>query len=292
MMIADGVKTRHGCVVVPRELFGYEVVDFVGEGAGSLIYLVAQPGSGQVYALKQVIRRQEKDTRFFEQIENEFEVSRRFEHPVLRKSFELLDNRTMLRKASEAALLMEMFDGSQLQPSGLRDLVATAECFIQVARGLAYLHGLGYAHCDLKPSNILVNSAGEAKIIDFGQACKLGSIKERIQGTPDFIAPEQVKCEPVTTRTDVFNLGATLYWAITERSIPTLYTINKGENSFLLDDVIPTPRQIHSQVPEALSNLVMECVRTNPAKRPADMHELRRRLEIVHHVVSRQMAVA
>ena len=77
---------------------------------------------------------------------------------------------------------------------------------------------------------------GEVKVIDFGQSCRIGTVKERIQGTPDYIAPEQVARRPITSQTDVFNLGATLYWALTGQDIPTLYTVNKkGENSFLLD---------------------------------------------------------
>jgi eukaryotic-like serine/threonine-protein kinase len=292
MLIADAVKTSQGCVVMPHELFGYEVVDFIGEGAGSLIYLVAHRRTQQVHALKHVVHRHEKDERFFEQLRNEFEVSRQFKNPVLRKSLELLDNHTLLRKATEAALVMELFDGSPLNPVKSGYLTAVVEYFIQVARGLGSLHSLGFAHCDLKPGNILINSVGEVKIIDFGQACPLGTIKERIQGTPDFIAPEQVKRQPVTIRTDIFNLGATFYWALTGRNVPTLYTIKKGENSFLLDEAFASPREINPEVPQPLSNLVMECVRTNPLKRPADMHELRRRLELAHHVVSRQMAVA
>jgi eukaryotic-like serine/threonine-protein kinase len=145
------------------------------------------------------------------------------------------------------------------------------------------MHNLGYVHCDLKPNNILIDAAGKAKVIDFGQTCPVGTAKKRIQGTPDFIAPEQVKCDPVTIRTDVFNFGATLYWALAGRSLPTLFTIKKSENSFLFDDIMPTPASLNPRVPESLSNLVMECVKTNPAKRPADLKEVARRLEIIRH---------
>jgi len=145
---------------------------------------------------------------------------------------------------------------------------------------------MGYAHCDIKPNNILRNEKGRVKIIDFGQSCKIGTIKERIQGTPDYIAPEQVARRPVTVQTDVFNLGATLYWSLTGRHIPTLYTVNKkGENSFLLDTRINSPSDLNNKVPAALSNLVMECVATRPQKRPDDMDQVQMRLELARHIL-------
>jgi eukaryotic-like serine/threonine-protein kinase len=276
---------------MPAELFGYEVIDFVGEGAGSVIYAVSSRESGQLYALKHVVKRREKDERFFEQLRNEFEVASELSHPALRRAIELKDNGGLLRKPTEMILVMEMFDGTPLDARKPVAAHATIGTFIQVARGLAALHAAGFLHCDLKPANVLVNDGGEAKVIDFGQACRPGTIKERIQGTPDFIAPEQVKRQPVTARTDVFNLGATMYWTLSRRSIPTLYTLNRGENSFLVDDRIASPREIEPAVPEPLSNLVMECVRTNPERRPADMRELARRLEIVEFA-ARRAAVA
>src|SRR5438309_1276541 len=87
-----------------------------------------------------------------------------------------------------------------------------------------------YVVSDLKTNNILVGPDGKVKVIDFGQACKTGTCKERIQGTPDYIAPEQVKREAVTFRTDVFNFGATMYWTVTGQKIPTLFTLKKDEN--------------------------------------------------------------
>jgi serine/threonine-protein kinase len=289
MVGTASVATRSGGAKSKRSIFGYEVLDFIGEGAGSQIYLVAEPASGQVYALKYVVRKQEKDLRFFEQLRNEFEVGQSFSNQALRKSIHYRDNRSMLRGPSEGMLLMELFDGTPLERMKAPLCIDTAlRIFLQVARGLEALHAGGFVHCDLKPNNILVASAGTVKIIDFGQACKIGSIKERIQGTADYIAPEQVKCEPITARTDVFNFGATLYWALVGKTIPTLFTVKRGANSFLLDQAIPSPRDVNAQVPESLSKLVMECVRTNPAKRPEKMSEVALRLEIAQHLLNRQ----
>ena len=276
---------------MPRKVFDFEIIDCIGQGAGSLIYVVSHEQTRQLYALKHVIKRDEKDARFLDQLENEYEISRQFTHPALRRSIEMHDDRTMFRKPNQAALVMELFDGESLESRHGGDVLETIQIFTQVAKGLGALHAMGYAHCDLKPNNILVNSNGDVKIIDFGQACRLGSVKERIQGTPDFIAPEQVRRDSITARTDVFNFGATLYASLTGRNIPTLYTVKKGDNSFLVDDVIPSPREVEPEVPEQLSNLVMECIRTSPSKRP-EIADVIRRLEVLEFSARRRAAVA
>jgi serine/threonine-protein kinase len=288
----SGENSVSSSSAMPKSLFGYDVLDFIGEGAGSMIYAVSRPESGQIYALKHVTRKNDKDVRFIEQVENEFEVSKKFAHPGLRRSVDVKVLHSLLRKPTEAALVMELFDGIPLEAADMRDVGKTVDIFIQVAEALDSMHSLGYVHCDLKPNNILVDNVGTAKVIDFGQACKVGTAKKRIQGTPDFIAPEQVKCDPVSIRTDVFNFGATLYWALCGRSLPTLFTIKKSENSFLFDDIMATPASLNPRVPESLSNLVMECVKTNPLKRPADLKEVGRRLEIMRHAMRKQQARA
>jgi serine/threonine-protein kinase len=187
--------------------------------------------------------------------------------------------------------VLELFDGVSLERRPPHSMGHLVEVFIQTADALGALHALGYVHCDLKPNNILIDAGRRVKVIDLGQAAKAGTAKSRIQGTPDYIAPEQVKCLPVTPQTDVFNLGATMYWALCGgKRMPTLFNIGKGENSFLLDVAIPKPHECNRLVPEQLSNLVMECVRTSPSKRPADMTELSRRLEIILHVIRKQQA--
>ena len=130
------------------------------------------------------------------------------------------------------------------------------------------------------------------KVIDLGQAAKQTTVKKRIQGTPDYISPEQVQCGPVTFRTDVFNLGATMYWALAGTKLPTLYTVKKKENSFLLDARIDPPHAINKTVPEPLGNLVMECVKTSPVKRPKNMNEVANRLETMRHMIVKSMSPA
>jgi serine/threonine-protein kinase len=144
-------------------------------------------------------------------------------------------------------------------------------------------------HCDLKPINIICTRSAQIKIIDFGQSCKIGTVKERIQGTPDYIAPEQVMRQPVTQQTDVFNLGATMYWTVTGRHIPTLYTVNKkGENSFLLDTRIDAPIDINPRTPQGLSNVIVESISTRASKRPSDMDAVLQRLELAKYMLMKE----
>jgi len=271
----------------PTRIFDYEIIERIGEGAGSTIYAVTHPETRQIYALKHVVRKTEKDIRFIEQLENEFSIGKNLTHPNLRRLVDYKESRSILFKVTDAVLVMELFDGTPLEhfiPRGIPAIIAVA---IKTAQAIDAMHKAGVVHCDLKPNNILINSSGDLKVIDLGQACPVGTKKRRIQGTPDYISPEQVKCQPVDGRTDIFNFGATFYWALCGKKLPTLFTIKKDENSFLVDDQLPSPMMINPVVPEILSNFIMECVRTNPSKRPADMAEVTRRLEIIEHKIMR-----
>lgn len=272
-----------------QKLLHYDVLERLGEGARSTIYLVQDPSTRQLYALKHVVRSEQKDLRFIEQMEAEYEISRQFTHTNLRRSYDLKIVKTMLLKVSEAFMVMELVNGKPLDVKPPTELMDICDTFIQAAEGLKAMNNMGYAHCDIKPNNIMRDDSGKVKVIDFGQSCKIGTVKERIQGTPDFIAPEQVARKPITVQTDVFNLGATIYWVLTGKHIPTLYTVNKkGENSFLLDTRIDSPQDLNPKVPVALSNLVLECVSTRQQKRPADMDAVIQRLELAKHILTKQ----
>jgi len=272
----------------PATIGGYEIIRLIGEGAGSQIYAASDPNTRQVYALKHVIRKNDKDLRFVEQLETEHEVGKQVRHTGLRRTFDLKINKNILFKVTEGILIMELFDGRPLEFNVPKTHVGMVDVFIKTADALDALHVLGYVHCDLKPNNILINDKGDIKVIDLGQAAKSGTAKSRIQGTPDYIAPEQVKCQPVTFKTDVYNFGATMYWTLTGgQKLPTLYTLKRSENSLLVDDLLPSVKKVNPSVPEPLSNLVMECVRVNPVKRPKGMTDIARRLEIMRHALTK-----
>lgn len=275
-----------------QRLLNYEVLERLGEGARSTIYAVSDPATQKVYALKHVMRENPKDIRFVEQMETEFEISRQFNHPNLRKSYHLEVRKTLLLKVVEAYLVMELFDGKALDVELPGTLPEILDTFIQAAEGLKAMHQMGYVHCDIKPNNILRDTSGHVKVIDFGQSCRIGTIKERIQGTPDYIAPEQVARKAVTQQTDIFNLGATLYWALTGRHIPTLYTTSKKENSLLSDELFQKPQLLNPFVPEVVSNMVMDCIATRPSRRPPDMDVIIQKLEIGKHLYLKNRAAA
>jgi eukaryotic-like serine/threonine-protein kinase len=251
------------------------VVDRIGVGAASTIYAVTEPRTHQLYALKHVVRKAEKDIRYIDQVENEYNISKQFRHPGLRRSFDFKTaRRGLFGPLTEAALVMELVHGWPINESPPGDIPSVVDCFIQTAAALESMHKLKLVHCDLKPSNIMRDPHGKVKVIDFGQACPVGTEKPRVQGTPDFIAPEQVRLKPVTVRTDVYNFGATLYWALTGQRIPTLYTIAKADRHVLKEQQYPSPVDVNPSVPPQLSKLVMECIRYRPAERPGDMQEV------------------
>ena len=272
----------------------YKVVDYLGQGARSNILLVTDEQNGQKYALKRVFKRTTNDQRFIEQTETEFEASRDFQHPVLRKSYSLRRIRRWLRLV-EVQLLMEYFSGRTLEEfvttAMLPQLVAI---FVKVADGLLSLHQLGWVHADIKPNNILVSGeTQEVRIIDFGQSCRIGAIKKRIQGTPDYIAPEQVRRLPLDQRTDVFNLGATMYWMLTEKPWPTLVQGNQlrpGQrlaHNHQAEAVAKPPHEVNDQVPPALSRLVMDCCQERLQDRPGDMKQVLVRLDVVRQLLAK-----
>lgn len=255
----------------------------LGRGAASVIYLVQDPKSKQIWALKHVVRQSKKDQRFIEQTEQEHAVGSKLTDPLIRRIGRLIKSRSLLT-LKEIYLLMEYVDGVSLereQPESLADLV---RIFKLCAQGLLHMHQRGFVHADIKPNNIVITEDG-VKIIDLGQSCAVGFVKPRIQGTPDYIAPEQVHRDPITPRTDIYNLGATMYWCLTKRNIPT--ALPKGDSlvSSLDPEFIERPepvRALNPTVPTRLEDLVMACVEPDSERRPTDMAVVADRLDLIH----------
>lgn len=253
---------------------GFTIIKNIGVGARTTIYLARDEATKEKVALKRAILEKPEDVRIFEQIENEYKVSRHIDHPYIRKCFKLIKRRKML-KVNEVLMTMEMFEGKSLEEASSFSLGDILLIFRMVATALNGMHQRGYVHCDIKPNNIMISDNGPIKIIDLGQSCKIGAIKSRIQGTPDYIAPEQVHRQHLSHRTDIFNFGATMYWALTGKNVPTLIP-QKSDIGMPINQVkeFRTPIQIYKQIPQKVSDMVMRCVEEKPSKRPENMAEI------------------
>lgn len=258
---------------------GYEVLSTLGYGARSVIFKVRGPDQC-LYALKRVTKSSPSDQRYLDQAIQEHHVASLFNHPALRRSYKLIKSRSFMR-TSGVIVIMELVEGKTLdqgQPGNIGRLIALLR---HVAEGLAVMHEAGYVHADVKPNNIMLTREGKVKLIDFGHSCPVGTVKDRIQGTPDYIAPEQVRRQAITVRTDVFNFGATMYWLLTGRHVPTSMP-RKGQvgQRMQVDEPCVPPAELNDQVPPALSTLVMDCIERGPDRRPETMGQVISRLEV------------
>ncbi len=265
------------------EVPGYQVIQYLGSGARSTIWKVRDRQTSRYFALKRVVRKHLTDQRFLEQAINEYVVASRFDHPVVRRIYRIRKFKHWWR-LREIHLVMEFCPGTTVQAVRPTSIPQTVSIFQQVAAALAHMNAKGYIHADMKPNNILVGDEETVKIIDLGQSCPIGTVKQRIQGTPDFIAPEQVYRRPLDGRTDVFNFAAALYWTLTGQAIPTVLP-KKGGVQLVTDLTITPPHEVNSEVPLPLSRLVTDCIRISPAQRPTSMNDVVSRLDLIAHTL-------
>jgi serine/threonine protein kinase len=265
------------------DIGGFTILKRIGTGARSTIYLATDEEDNATVALKRVIFEKAEDARVFEQVETEYKVAHQIDHPYVRKCYKLKKIRSMF-KAKELLLSMEYFDGQTLEEFTTLSLGDVLLVFRMVASGLAAMHQHGFVHCDIKPNNILLAKSGSIKIIDLGQSCKIGTTKQRIQGTPDYIAPEQVRRKPLGPKTDIFNLGATMYWALTGKHAPTLIP-KKNKFGLPVTEARRAPHELKKQLPLGISKLVMDCIEDDPANRPRNMMNVISRLDLMVHSI-------
>jgi eukaryotic-like serine/threonine-protein kinase len=276
----------------PRKIGAYTVLAKLGEGAASMLYAVQHPKTKQVSALKYVEKTDEKSQRFLDQVEMEYAIGSKLDHEAIRKIRKLIKQRKMLKVVS-VSMIMELVDATTLDQKLPKNHSQAVGVFLQIAKGLAHMHGRGYVHADIKPNNVLVDEDGLVKIIDLGQACAIGTIKKRIQGTPGYMAPEQAHRWEITPKTDIYNLGAMMYWVLVGDVIPTAMP-PKGTNESLVSgavdaDKVELPVPPHEQNPRIhtlLSKQIMDCIQPDSNNRPDSMTVVVNRLELIRDVLN------
>src|SRR5688500_2237423 len=206
----------------------FQVMGTLGAGAHSTILHVRRSADSTNYALKVVPIEGPDDAKYLDQARHEFRVAQLLDHPSLVKVYALETVKDWLFRTRKVHLLIEYVNGKTLDSVPRLRVPQLVQVFVKVAAGLVHMHRRNVYHADLKPNNILLSRSGDVKVIDFGLAWVKGETKGRVQGTPEYMAPETHRHKLVNERTDIFNLGATMYRMLTWRHPPSSISQEDG----------------------------------------------------------------
>jgi eukaryotic-like serine/threonine-protein kinase len=259
----------------PAALGRYRIVRELGRGAQGCVYLAHDDQLQREVAIKTIAAGQ--DAHRHANLLAEARTTARLQHRSIIALYDAFEQGGM------PCVVLEYVEGETLERLLRRDgalpPARAATIAVQVLDGLAYAHERAIVHRDIKPANILIDTAGNARIMDFGIAAIAGAGGGDAHGagTPRYMAPESLDSGEVARCADVFSTGMTLYEMLTGRAAV------EGRNVFevlhkIANQPFRPPSALNSEVPEALDQIVMRALAKNPQERYADAHEMRRAL--------------
>jgi serine/threonine protein kinase len=260
----------------------FQVLGQLGTGAHSTILHVRRSADSTHYALKVVPIGGPQDRKFLEQAEHEFRVAQMLDHPNLIKVYALETLRDWFFRVNKVHLLIEYVNGKTLDTIPRLPIPKLVQVFEKVASGLVHMHRRNVFHADLKPNNILLSRSGDVKIIDYGLAWIRGENKGRVQGTPEYMAPEQAKNRFVNERTDIYNLGATMYRMVTMRLPPSV--VSEEDGGLPIDaktwkKLLKPVSEYAPDAPKPLCDLIQRCLAFSAHERPERASEVQGALD-------------
>jgi serine/threonine-protein kinase len=206
-----------------HQLGRYEIVAELGRGNMGAVFRARDPKIDRTVAIK-TIAVPAGATKDFDHYRQRFfreaQAAGRLSHPGIVTIYDVGEDEA----AHTPFIVMECVEGKSLDrlvaaaPSGALPRASTLELVRHIAEALDYAHSQGIVHRDIKPANIMVTSAGQPKIADFGIA-KLAladtTLPGQVVGTPAYMSPEQLNGKAVDGRSDLFSLGVIAYWLLT-----------------------------------------------------------------------------
>ncbi|MBM3286228.1 MAG: hypothetical protein FJY88_02595 [Candidatus Eisenbacteria bacterium] len=200
----------------PRAILGgkYEILGEIGRGGMGIVYKGIQKSLGRLVAIKTLPAQLAANQEFVSRFRREAEALARLKHENIVTVYDLE------QEDESYVLVIEFVEGMSLSrllsERGRLEPGHAAEIARQIASALAAAHRHGIVHRDIKPDNVLIESSdGKAKVADFGIAAMAGSAFRTttgvMLGTPRYMAPEQIRGEPVTGAADIYALGLLLY---------------------------------------------------------------------------------
>jgi serine/threonine protein kinase len=270
------------------EIIGkYKLIRVIGEGGMGRVYEALDPIIGRRVAIKtisiNVMSNPEAHARFF----REAQAAGQLSHP------NLITIHDVAESEGTPYIVMEYLEGLDLNHKIRQERLSydtKMQIMIDVCQGLAFAHGHGIIHRDIKPANVFVTTQGRVKILDFGLARgALSDITQtgKIMGTPNYMAPEQIRGDDVDHRADIFATGVVFYELLSGRKAfegdsvaTTIYKVLQTN---------PTPlHQIDEQLPSTLSAIIERALAKDRVERFQSSSEL---LEAILQADGRTTAV-
>jgi serine/threonine protein kinase len=260
----------------------YEIIGLLGRGGMGRVFKVRNLISDRVEAMKSLLSYADAEPELAERFAREIKVLAKLEHPNI-TSF-----RTAFRVGNELLMIMEYVEGSSLDRKlslEKLEMWRAVQYVCEVLGALSYAHLSGILHRDVKPSNILIGQGDKVKLTDFGIASITGDLgltmTGRTLGTLYYMSPEQMKSEPLDSRSDLYSIGVTLYELVTGR-VPfkgdSFYAILKAH----LESKPVAPINIVPEIPAELSNIIQKSLEKKPVDRFQTADEFRAALRSVH----------
>ncbi len=263
----------------------YLVEDKLGVGGMGVVFKARYRPTGQLVALKILPPSFARDGDAVRRFRREFQVASRLSHPNIVAAIEASEDRGV------HYLTMEYIPGYDLDrlvaQGGPLAIKPALHCVIQAARGLEAAHAQGVIHRDIKPGNLMIDPAGELRVLDLGLARVIeasspfgrtadGSLTQTgsLMGTVDFLAPEQAEnAKAADARSDIYSLGCTLYFLLTGKPPFAGDTILKR---LMAHQQRPAPslRLARPEVSEALDEVFQRMMAKRPSDRPQTMSEV------------------
>jgi serine/threonine protein kinase/tetratricopeptide (TPR) repeat protein len=268
-----------GCLFAGR----YQIIEELGHGGMGRVYRALDRKLNEEVALKLVRPEIAADRSTLERFHNELKLARRISHSHVGRMYELMEEK------GAHFITMEYVPGQDLRglirQTGQLTVAKAIAIGKEICEGLAEAHKQRIIHRDLKPSNIIIDRAGDARIMDFGIARSLAA-KSRtgagvMIGTPEYMSPEQVAGKEVDARSDIYSLGIILYEMLTGR-VPfegdTPFTVGVKQKS----EAPKSPKLLNPNIPDALSGVILKCLEKDKDKRyptAAALHDELDRIE-------------
>src|SRR5580700_2431439 len=247
---ADDGRFPPGTVLAER----YRVIALLGQGGMGEVYRATDLKLSQPVALKFLPEKTAANQQLLARFHSEVRIARQVSHPNVCRVYDIgeVDGHTFLS--------MEYVDGEDLRSLLRRIGRLPGDKAIEIARklcaGLAAAHDKGVLHRDLKPANVMIDGRGQVLITDFGLAALAGQVEggQLRDGTPAYMAPEQLAGKEVSLRSDIYSLGLVLHEMFT------------GKRRV---DTKTTPTELVKDLDPAVERVILRCLEADPRDRPA-----------------------